>query len=537
MSTSDINQQLTHIHNLIQQDRVDEAINLLNPIIQQNPDSVDAWWLMANAVETPEDARYALNNVLRLDPNHQEASEMMIQLNELYPPGTNEMVGGGYDFGVIQDEQPIGGADEAFDFDSLEEDEDDFDMSAFDSEDFGGDSFDDASFGDDAFDAGAFGAEPADAGGDIFAESDSFDIDSVVGDDEEEYDEFDDFGGIFDEEPDEEELAVSEEASADDAASGDFDLDSVLGSFPDEEEPVAEPEPAATAETLEFEDDDLDDLDAFFDEEEEAGGFEEAPAQPATPQEQDFDFDDFGGFSDEPEEDEFEFDGMEAETVAGIADAVEEDDDFGFDDFDFDEEAEAEAPSGDEMPDFDLDLEEEEEIQVEEKRSRRPLLLFLLLLVAVIAIGALVVLVLPGLTGPAPTQTPQPTPTTEPALANLRENYADQLADAAGELSALDYAETPNVFYEMSDMGPAMMASSCMASGPNLGATVRESILVLSEKAAEIGTNEIEAIGLTVSNCERDDVLYAVLAPASGAVDLVNGDTTLADFQKSWQTD
>src|ERR1700750_2066019 len=69
--------QLEQAYNLIQQEKLDQAIAIIKPITKAEPNNADAWWLMANAVSEPPDAYEALNNVLRIKPNHAEAKELL----------------------------------------------------------------------------------------------------------------------------------------------------------------------------------------------------------------------------------------------------------------------------------------------------------------------------------------------------------------------------------------------------------------------------------------------------------------------------
>jgi len=77
--------QLQQAYRLIQQEELDKAIAILKPIVASQPNNADAWWLMANAVSEPEDARNALQNVLRLNPSNTQAKELLDQLNEQFP--------------------------------------------------------------------------------------------------------------------------------------------------------------------------------------------------------------------------------------------------------------------------------------------------------------------------------------------------------------------------------------------------------------------------------------------------------------------
>ncbi len=81
--------QLRQAYTLIQQEELDKAISLLEPILAENPDNPDAWWLMANAVSEPDDAFEALSNVLRLDPNHAQARDLLETLKEQFPQLAN----------------------------------------------------------------------------------------------------------------------------------------------------------------------------------------------------------------------------------------------------------------------------------------------------------------------------------------------------------------------------------------------------------------------------------------------------------------
>jgi hypothetical protein len=78
------------IYHLIQDDRIDEAIRTLRPAVIENPDDEDLWWLLANAVDDPAEARNALDNVLRINPNNYQAQELTQKLNEAYPIGVTE---------------------------------------------------------------------------------------------------------------------------------------------------------------------------------------------------------------------------------------------------------------------------------------------------------------------------------------------------------------------------------------------------------------------------------------------------------------
>jgi hypothetical protein len=79
------NPALNRAYELIEADRLDEAQNILKPILDGNPDNADAWWLYAHAVTDPDTARTALSNVKRLEPDYPGAAALLQSLDEKYP--------------------------------------------------------------------------------------------------------------------------------------------------------------------------------------------------------------------------------------------------------------------------------------------------------------------------------------------------------------------------------------------------------------------------------------------------------------------
>jgi hypothetical protein len=91
---SESRKDLEHAFRLIKRDETEEAQQIIRPILDEEPDNVDAWWLLAYAVTEPREVRSALLNVLRLDPdytNAPKAREMLDKLNAEYPPGEDEI--------------------------------------------------------------------------------------------------------------------------------------------------------------------------------------------------------------------------------------------------------------------------------------------------------------------------------------------------------------------------------------------------------------------------------------------------------------
>lgn len=85
-------QKLNEAFDLIKADRVDDAMAILTPITEAEPDNADAWWLVANAASDARPARRALVNVLRINPAHAKARELLEQLNEMHPPRDDELM-------------------------------------------------------------------------------------------------------------------------------------------------------------------------------------------------------------------------------------------------------------------------------------------------------------------------------------------------------------------------------------------------------------------------------------------------------------
>lgn len=82
MSATDTNSVLEQAYGLIEANKLSEAKALLKPVLETEKDNADVWWVYAHAVDDPETARIALNNVLRLDPSYPEAKELLVGLDK-----------------------------------------------------------------------------------------------------------------------------------------------------------------------------------------------------------------------------------------------------------------------------------------------------------------------------------------------------------------------------------------------------------------------------------------------------------------------
>lgn len=76
-------EQLQRAYELIQSDDIAEAHMILARHLAKHRDDVDAWWLMVYATEDQNEAERALQNVLRLDPNHEQARALLDEIGEI----------------------------------------------------------------------------------------------------------------------------------------------------------------------------------------------------------------------------------------------------------------------------------------------------------------------------------------------------------------------------------------------------------------------------------------------------------------------
>lgn len=65
---------------LIKADRRPEAVALLRDLIREDANFTDAWLWMSVAVDSPDQASICLDNVLRVNPNHQAAAGALYTL-------------------------------------------------------------------------------------------------------------------------------------------------------------------------------------------------------------------------------------------------------------------------------------------------------------------------------------------------------------------------------------------------------------------------------------------------------------------------
>ncbi|NWF69681.1 MAG: tetratricopeptide repeat protein [Chloroflexi bacterium] len=137
---SDAN-QLDRAYQLIEADNLSEARAILGPLVAQEPNNADAWWLYAHALDDPGQARSALQNVLRINPDYPEARSLLETLNTQFgglaapaalpaapPPLTQPPVQGIKPLSTsapkpAEDDVPDFSDEEPIDFDEPEEEE------------------------------------------------------------------------------------------------------------------------------------------------------------------------------------------------------------------------------------------------------------------------------------------------------------------------------------------------------------------------------------------------------------------------------
>lgn len=83
--SDDILSKLNQAFDHVEAGRLDDAIDILKPVLDAAPDNADAWWIYLHAVSDPVEARRALQNVIRIAPDYPGATEMLRVLNVQSP--------------------------------------------------------------------------------------------------------------------------------------------------------------------------------------------------------------------------------------------------------------------------------------------------------------------------------------------------------------------------------------------------------------------------------------------------------------------
>lgn len=80
-----VQEQLNQAYRLIKRGSKEQALELLYPLLDENPDNGDGWWLLANATDDTDAKYYALNRILELGGNYSRLSRVRQMLNSLPP--------------------------------------------------------------------------------------------------------------------------------------------------------------------------------------------------------------------------------------------------------------------------------------------------------------------------------------------------------------------------------------------------------------------------------------------------------------------
>ncbi len=79
----DMSARLQRAYTLLKEQQKVEAYALLRPILKQQPDDINAWWLAANAAPTPTESIRAVNKVLELQPDHVQARQFLARQQQI----------------------------------------------------------------------------------------------------------------------------------------------------------------------------------------------------------------------------------------------------------------------------------------------------------------------------------------------------------------------------------------------------------------------------------------------------------------------
>lgn len=135
---------LQRAYELIETDSLSDARTILEQIVASDRNNADAWWMLAHAVDNPDEARNALNNVLRIDSAYPGAQTLFNTLQAATP---GKIAAATPSAGIARlpaAPAPAATSDDDFDFDFDDEDdlgvmdlsdEDDFDFELDDEED------------------------------------------------------------------------------------------------------------------------------------------------------------------------------------------------------------------------------------------------------------------------------------------------------------------------------------------------------------------------------------------------------------------
>lgn len=80
----DSTESLRRAYQLIKAGKKQAAVEILRPVCKAEPDNPDAWWLLANALTEPRQIQMALQNLLLINPFHEQAQAKLDKLKAEY---------------------------------------------------------------------------------------------------------------------------------------------------------------------------------------------------------------------------------------------------------------------------------------------------------------------------------------------------------------------------------------------------------------------------------------------------------------------
>lgn len=89
--TQSLDTTLTRAYELIEANRIDDARQLLEPLLAEYPEDADLWWVYAHAVEDPTEARRALDRVKQIDPEYPEVDQLLQEVEPVTETSTKDI--------------------------------------------------------------------------------------------------------------------------------------------------------------------------------------------------------------------------------------------------------------------------------------------------------------------------------------------------------------------------------------------------------------------------------------------------------------
>jgi hypothetical protein len=74
---------LQNAFDLIEENELEGAQNILEPLLETESNNPAVWWVYAHAVQNPEEGMRAIDKVIQLDPTYSGANELKIQMSSM----------------------------------------------------------------------------------------------------------------------------------------------------------------------------------------------------------------------------------------------------------------------------------------------------------------------------------------------------------------------------------------------------------------------------------------------------------------------